>query len=157
MKKKLKDSETSSVSGTEQRYNDNEWTAARFRSFVVSALRTATRRWPPKFKALKAAYIGRKVNKKTNKMAMHYSCAHCSRHFVASDVQVDHIFPVVDPRTGFVDWETYIGRMFCEKENLQVLCKPCHSSKTALEKEERKEYGKTKEKPLARTRRPKQQ
>lgn len=153
MKKKLKGSETSSVSGTEQKYNDSEWTAARFRSFVVSALRTATRRWPPKFKALKAAYIGRQVNKKTNKMAMHYSCAHCSRHFVAKDVQVDHIFPVVDPRTGFVDWETYISRLFCEKENLQVLCKPCHSEKTASEKLQRKENGKTKESAPTRARR----
>jgi 5-methylcytosine-specific restriction endonuclease McrA len=143
--KKSKALQTSSVSGTEPRYNDGEWTASRFRSFVVSALRTATRRWPPKFKALKAAYVGRKTNKKTNKLAMHYACAHCARHFVAVDVQVDHIFPVVSPQTGFVDWETYIGRMFCEKENLQVLCKPCHSVKTSLEKEERKEYGKTKE------------
>lgn len=143
--KKSKALPISSVSGTEPRYNDGEWTAARFRSFVVSALRTATRRWPPKFKALKAAYVGRKTNKKTNKLAMHYSCAHCTRHFVAVDVQVDHIFPVVSPQTGFVDWETYIHRMFCEKENLQVLCKPCHSIKTSLEKEERKEHGKTKE------------
>lgn len=157
MKKKLKDSETSSVSGIEQRYNDSEWTAARFRSFVVSALRTATRRWPPKFKALKAAYIGRKVNNKTNKMAMHYACAHCSRHFIAKDVQVDHIFPVVKPSVGFVDWDTYIARLFCEKENLQVLCKPCHADKTALEKTERKDYGKTKETPTTRTRRTKQQ
>jgi 5-methylcytosine-specific restriction endonuclease McrA len=136
---------TSSVSGTELKYNDGEWTAARFRSFVVSALRTATRRWPPKFKALKDAYIGRQVNKKTNKMAMHYACASCSNHFVAKDVQVDHIFPVVSPQTGFVDWETYISRLFCEKENLQVLCKPCHVEKTALEKLQRKDNGQTKE------------
>lgn len=145
MRKKSKVLETSSVSGTELKYNDSEWTASRFRSFVVSALRTATRRWPPKFKALKEAYIGRKVNQKTNKMAMHYACAGCDVHFVAKDVQVDHIFPVVDPRTGFVDWETYISRLFCEKENLQVLCKPCHAEKTASEKLQRKENGQTKE------------
>jgi 5-methylcytosine-specific restriction endonuclease McrA len=144
-RKKLKALPISSVSGTEPRYNDEEWTAARFRSFVISALRTATRRWPPKFKALKAAYVGRKTNKKTNKMAMHYACASCAIHFVAKDVQVDHIFPVVNPKTGFVDWETYISRLFCEKENLQVLCKPCHSEKTALEKLQRKDNGKTKE------------
>jgi len=145
MKKKLKGSGISSASGTERKLNDSEWTAARFRSFVVSALRTATRRWPPKLKALKAAYIGRKVNQKTNKMAMHYACASCDIHFVAKDVQVDHIFPVVEPNVGFVDWDTYINRLFCEKENLQVLCKPCHAEKTALEKTERKDYGKTKE------------
>ena len=48
-------------------FNDGEWTAAKFRSFVTGALRTATRRWPPKYKALKEAYIGRQTNKKTGK------------------------------------------------------------------------------------------
>ena len=124
----------------ERKYNCGEWTPARFRSFVVSALRTATRRWPPKFKALKEAYIGRKTNKKTNKLAMHYRCAHCRKEFIAADVQVDHVLPVVNPKTGFTSWEDYINAMFCEKENLQVLCKPCHSVKTQIEKQERKEY-----------------
>jgi len=124
----------------ERKYNCGEWTPARFRSFVVSALRTATRRWPPKYKALKEAYIGRKTNKKTNKLAMHYKCACCKKEFVAADVQVDHILPVVNTKTGFTTWEEYINNMFCEKENLQVLCKPCHSIKTQEEKLERKEH-----------------
>jgi 5-methylcytosine-specific restriction endonuclease McrA len=141
MNEKLKPSETSSI---KRLYNCGEWTPARFRSFVVSALRTATRRWPPKYKALKEAYAGRKTNKKTNKLAMHYKCACCKKEFVAADVQVDHILPVVNTKTGFTTWEEYINNMFCEKENLQVLCKPCHSIKTQEEKDERKEYGKTK-------------
>lgn len=122
----------------------------------MSALRTATRRWPPKYKALKAAYVGRKTNKKTNKLAMHYRCAHCRKEFVAADVQVDHIQPVVNTKEGFTTWEDYINNMFCEKDNLQVLCKTCHSVKTQIEKEERKEYGKTKgqqEQPKTRARR----
>jgi 5-methylcytosine-specific restriction endonuclease McrA len=105
---------------------------------------------------LKEAYVGRKTNKKTNKLAMHYKCACCKKEFVAADVQVDHIQPVVNPKTGFTTWEEYINNMFCEKSNLQVLCKPCHSVKTQEEKEERKEYGKTKgeqEQPKARAKR----
>jgi 5-methylcytosine-specific restriction endonuclease McrA len=93
---------------------------------------------------LKEAYVGRKTNKKTNKLAMHYKCACCKKEFVAADVQVDHILPVVNTQTGFTTWEEYINNMFCEKENLQVLCKTCHSVKTQEEKEERKEYGKAK-------------
>ena len=118
--------------------NGGEWTDARFRSFVTSALRAASRRWPPKFKALKEAFVGRKTNKKTGKLAMHYKCAKCKKHFVATDVQVDHIFPVVDPKTGFVSWDLFIDRIFCEIENLQVMCKPCHKVKTEEEKAERK-------------------
>ena len=118
--------------------NGGEWTDARFRSFVTSALRAASRRWPPKFKALKEAFIGRKTNKKTGKLAMHYKCAKCKKHFVATDVQVDHVLPVVDPKVGFVGWDSFIDRIFCEIENLQVLCKPCHKVKTEEEKAERK-------------------
>jgi 5-methylcytosine-specific restriction endonuclease McrA len=118
--------------------NGGEWTEARFRSFVTSALRAASRRWPPKYKALKVAFVGRKVNTKTGKLAMHYKCANCCKHFVATDVQVDHIEPVVDPIKGFQTWDIFINRIFCEIENLQTLCKPCHKIKTDLEKQERK-------------------
>jgi 5-methylcytosine-specific restriction endonuclease McrA len=92
------------------------------------------RRWPPKWVALKEAYVGKKINKKTGKQAMHYKCASCKKDYVAKDVQVDHVNPVVDPTTGFVSWDVYIDRLFCERENLQVLCSTCHKKKTAEEK-----------------------
>jgi len=69
---------------------------------------------------------------------MHYKCAKCKKHFVAADVQVDHILPVVSTTEGFVRWDLFIDSIFCEIENLQVLCKPCHKVKTELEKAERK-------------------
>lgn len=118
--------------------NGGEWTEARFKSFVTSALRAASRRWPPKYKALKEAFVGKMVNEKTGKMAMHYKCASCTKLFVATDVQVDHIEPVVDPKKGFAGWDVYIDRMFCEIKGLQVLCKVCHTVKTDKEKLERK-------------------
>jgi len=122
----------------DKKRNGGEWTDARFRSFVTSALRAASRRWPPKYKALKEAFVGKKTNKKTGKLAMHYKCAKCKKLFVAADVQVDHILPVVSTSEGFVGWDSFIDRIFCEIENLQVLCKPCHKVKTEEEKAERK-------------------
>jgi 5-methylcytosine-specific restriction endonuclease McrA len=74
------------------------------------------------------------TNKKTGKQAMHYKCAACKKDYVSKDVQVDHVNPVVDPATGFVSWDVYIDRLFCEGENLQVLCSTCHKKKTAEEK-----------------------
>jgi 5-methylcytosine-specific restriction endonuclease McrA len=115
-------------------HNSGEWTDAKFRSFITSALRAASRRWPPKYKALKEALTGRKVNAKTGKMAMHYKCVACEDIFIAADVQVDHISPVVDPKKGFVSWDVYITRMFCEIDGMQVMCKPCHNIKTTEEK-----------------------
>lgn len=118
--------------------NGGDWTEGRYRSFVTSAIRGAFRRWPPKFKVLKNAQTTKKINKSSGKMAMHYKCAVCKKQFTSTNVQVDHILPVVDPETGFVDWDTFIDRMFCEEENLQVVCKPCHLKKS---KEERKKRG----------------
>ncbi len=110
------------------------WTDGRFRSFITSALRGGFSRFPNKYNALKDAFVSKKVNKKSGRVAAHYRCAGCSKTFPSKDVQVDHILPVVDPITGFVGWDVYIQRMFCPPENLQVLCKPCHASKTKKER-----------------------
>ena len=118
----------------EVKRNDGEWTDGRYRSFITSTLRGGVRRWPPKWKALKAAELGRKINKKSGKLAMHYTCAVCKLEHVAKDVQVDHIEPVVDPAVGFLSWDVYIDRMFCNSGNLQVLCMVCHQLKTKEEK-----------------------
>lgn len=120
--------------------NSGQWTEARFNSFIKSALRAASRRWPPKYEILSEACTGSKTNVKTGRLAKHYRCAMCQGHFPAKDVQVDHILPIIDPVVGFVDWDDVIDRMFCEKNNLQVLCTdPCHKSKTAVEKQQAKE------------------
>lgn len=120
--------------------NDNEWTQARFNSFIKSALRSATKRWPPKYKTLNEACVGVEINKSTNRKAKHYKCAGCEGHFPLKEVQVDHIVPIIDPKTGFVSWDETINKMFCEKEGLQVLCSACHKEKTIAERATRKEY-----------------
>lgn len=67
-------------------------------------------------------------------MAQHYRCNVCKKEFPSKEIQVDHIKPVVDPKVGFKDWNTYIKRMFCSEKNLQAVCKPCHKEKTKKEK-----------------------
>lgn len=70
-----------------------------------------------------------------------YTCAGYSTepHVVrAKEVAVDHIAPVVDPKTGFVSWDAFIERLFSERENFQVLCKECHKKKSSDEKDIRK-------------------
>jgi len=113
------------------------WTEGRLRTFITSTLRGGFRKYPPKYETLKAASVGKKVNAKTNRMAEHFTCNMCKGEFPAKEVNVDHIFPVVCPYTGFVDWNTFISRLFCEGGNLQVLCSPCHDIKTAEERVER--------------------
>lgn len=91
---------------------------------------------------MKAAYVDRRINSSTGRMAKHYRCAGCDGIFPMSRVVVDHIEAVVDPQTGFVSWDEYIKRMFCSVEGLQVLCNgeasSCHFQKSLAENEVRK-------------------
>lgn len=120
--------------------NNGQWTEARFNSFVKSALRSASQRWPPKYQILAEAFTGQKINTKTGRLAKHYRCAKCQNEFVAKDVQVNHIVPVV-LTSGFDNWDGVVNRMFCEKEGLEVLCIPCHKTITKEENTERKTNG----------------
>lgn len=116
-----------------------EWTPARRRSFIVSVLRNGSRRWPPKYETLNKSKTVKKINKKTGRQAQHFLCATCQKDFPQKEVQVDHKEPVVDPAVGFVNWDTFIERLYCDESNLQVLCKTCHDIKSKGEREFSKE------------------
>lgn len=111
----------------------DRWTEARYRSFITSTLRGGSRRWAPISDVQKKARVSRGI----------YKCAGCGEHVPAStkdgrkrvqNVFVDHINPIVDPEKGFENWDTFIERLFCEEDNLQLLCKACHDDKSAKEK-----------------------
>jgi 5-methylcytosine-specific restriction endonuclease McrA len=87
---------------------------------------------------LREAGVGSKENKATGRWAKHYRCSHCGNEYPSTGVAVDHIEPVVGVVEGFVSWDVFIERLFCPKENLQVLCTACHKAKTATEREDRK-------------------
>lgn len=122
--------------------NNGQWTEARYESFIKSALRRASVRWPPRYQTLKEAFVEKKVNKETGRQAMHYECAKCKEHFPAKQVEVNHKEPIV-PVTGFDSWDGVISRMFCEKDKLEVLCKPCHKLITKEENDARREHSKS--------------
>ena len=109
--------------------NNATWTEARYEGFITSILRSGSRRWAPKYSTLKDAYTKTKTNKKSGRLAKHYRCAICSGEFTSTNVQVDHIVPIGRD----LDWNTFIEALFCEKDNLQVLCKSCHKEKTKSE------------------------
>ena len=64
-----------------------------------------------------------------------YECKSCNKLFGRKEVHVDHIQSVVSVRDAWIDWNTYIARLFVSAEEMQVLCVNCHSSKTLLENE----------------------
>jgi ribosomal protein L44E len=97
-------------------------------------LRQGTRRWPPKYETLNNAKTEKRINPKTKRLAQFYLCAACATEHTSTGVAVDHVEPVVGPE-GFTTWDNYIERMFCEANNLQVLCDSCHHLKTQEEKQ----------------------
>jgi len=121
--------------------NGGDWTEARFNSFIKSALRNASQKWPPRNNIKKKARVSRGI----------YLCACCGKHVPASlppkegnkrrinNAVVDHIEPVIDPAKGHTTWDEVINRMFCEEDGLQVMCHECHTIKTQEEKEIAKE------------------
>ena len=118
-------------------YNGGTWTEARYNSFIKSALRSASQRWPPRYHVLNDAKVGKRINPKSGRLAEHYICAACRQAFPGKEIQVNHITPVV-PTTGFDSWDGVISRLFCEKSGLEALCIPCHKQITRSENEERK-------------------
>lgn len=118
-----------------RKYNNGAWTEGRWNSFITSILRSGSRRWPPKYSTLNLAKTTKKINVKTGRLAQHFLCATCQEEFVAKDVQVDHRIPIGTDKT----WDEFIEGLYCEADNLQVLCLDCHKKKTLSEKPPKKE------------------
>jgi 5-methylcytosine-specific restriction endonuclease McrA len=106
------------------------WTEARYTSFIRSALRGAFRRWQPRYDVLADAYTRVTKNKTSGRQAKHYRCATCKEEFPQKQMQVDHKEPI----GALKSWDEFIEKLFCEKDNLQAICKPCHLIKTNKEK-----------------------
>jgi 5-methylcytosine-specific restriction endonuclease McrA len=98
------------------------------KAFVVNALRRASVRWPARTETKQAARVSRG----------NYLCAGCGEIVRAKEISVDHIEPVISPSEGFTDWNTFVARLFCSKENLQCLCADCHKEKSKQENQQRK-------------------
>lgn len=125
-------------------YNGGQWTLARMRSFVMSALRRA--QWPVKYECINKAFVEKGLNPKTGRPCKLHRCPSCQDLFPAKDMQADHIDPVVplDGQWGNTtewlgyNWNELLPRLFAEEEAYQALCHTCHQVKSQGEKEERK-------------------
>lgn len=124
------------MTAKQRKYNGGNWTPARYRTFITSALRSSFRRWPPRSECLKQAAVGKRLNPDSGRVATFYVCKSCNESFSAKHIQVDHVKPIV-PTTGWNGWDEVINRLYCELAGLQVLCKPCHKIKTQKENKKR--------------------
>lgn len=93
--------------------------------FIISALRKIWLRDPNRNQCLKNARVSRGC----------YCCNVCKKIFSRNEVHIDHISPI----GKFINWDIFIMRLFCNLDNLQVLCKDvCHKQKSKLERDGRR-------------------
>ena len=109
-------------------------TESAFWGFIRSSLRQKSRWWKPitqcKMKA-RRTYKGPLKRQK-----FEYQCKECSSWFPDKKINVDHIVPAGTLRCAN-DLPGFVERLFCEVDNLQVLCETCHNKKTQDEKSKR--------------------
>jgi len=80
--------------------------------------------------------------KKAHKGRAEWECQLCKQIFGSSkDLHGDHFFPVIDPDTGFTNWDDYINKLFLGE--IQAICKTCHQEKSNKENETRREQKRT--------------
>jgi hypothetical protein len=107
---------------TETPWEDNNWTKARYFSFIRSALRSATMKYPAKQKYLESMCRKAPVGSRAKKLV---NCEECDLVMAKSHAHVDHIIPC-GALKNFSDIERFASTLFCGVGNFAVLCKMCN-------------------------------
>lgn len=125
-------------------------------SQIRSAIRRTFSRSPLVQEVLKSVRSEHDQYKKDGNLAkrkaVRYKCAECGKLFMRTEVAVDHVDPVIPLDKEFTNWDEFVGRLFCNEDNLQVLCSykikdkhkhgdelSCHHKKTQQERALRKQ------------------
>lgn len=111
--------------------NAGTMTESAFWSFIRSALRQKSRWWKPVTECKQKAR--RKYSGPGKRQKFEYQCSICMAFYPEKDINVDHIVPAGSLNTAG-DLPGFVERLFCEIDNLQVLCATCHNKKTQHEK-----------------------
>jgi 5-methylcytosine-specific restriction endonuclease McrA len=118
-------------SATPKPRNAGTMTESAFWGFIRSALRQKSRWWKPITQCKQKA---RRAYKGPNKrQKFEYQCSQCKEWHAEKNINVDHIIPAGTLKCAN-DLPGFVERLFCEADNLQVLCSGCHDMKTKQEK-----------------------
>lgn len=110
---------------------DSTWSEARYFSFIRSALRKAFSKYPVKYKV--KAEASRPYKGPDKRRKKEYQCNVCKKWFADKEVAIDHIEPCGSLK-NYDDLPKFVSTLFCESDNLQVICTACHSQKTQEER-----------------------
>lgn len=115
--------------------NSGTMTESAFWSFIRSGLRQKSRWWKPISEC--KAKTKRTYKGPIKRQKFEYQCNQCKNWYPDKQVNVDHICPAGSLNSA-QDLPGFIERLFCEVDNLQLLCECCHNIKTKQEKDDKK-------------------
>lgn len=106
-------------------------TESAYLAWIRSALRSKSLRWPPRAHALELA---RRPYKGPNKrQKWEYLCVLCTKWHNAKTVIVDHHPVAAGSILSVADIGPFANNLYCEVDNLRVLCDTCHLRHTLAE------------------------
>jgi len=109
-------------------------------SYILSQIRALLRKLSMRMPSIRQIKLeSRRAYKGPHRLLkFEYECNHCHEWFPEKCVQVDHLVPAGSMKT-FHDVGPFAQRLlFPAHGHLQVLCLPCHNTKTQAEKSARK-------------------
>jgi 5-methylcytosine-specific restriction endonuclease McrA len=65
---------------------------------------------------------------------------------IRGKIEMDHKIPVVQPKSGFANFDDYIHSLWVDENGYTGLCSECHAKKTSEENKERVKHGTLKRK-----------
>ena len=74
----------------------------------------------------------KKNGDRTKRDSVKYECDACKELFSGTQIDVDHNIPLGSFKS-LDEIKSFIKRLYCDYENLQILCEYCHKHKTLLD------------------------
>lgn len=108
-------------------------------ALIKGALRRVFSRSELRRQALSLARVNHSDPKRP-RVKTWYRCPLCHGYFAQAEMNVDHVIPVVplDKSLEEMSADDIVNRIWCDKENLMAICKPCHTRKSSVETKERR-------------------
>jgi 5-methylcytosine-specific restriction endonuclease McrA len=126
----------------------NSRISAKERNLIKGAIRRVFSRSEMRRKVLDKSVLLCYSDPRRPKVKTWCKCALCGQPEAKSYMEVDHISPIipVDSTLESMSWDEVINRTWCDENNLQVVCPPCHKEKTRAESKQRTKNKKGKQK-----------
>lgn len=115
------------------RITKKEW------GLVKGALRRVFSRSDLRRNAIERTIVRDYIDLRRPRVKTWCKCPECRNHFAKSEMEVDHVSPVVPVTKSLYDMtaDELVDNIWSVEQNLRAMCKECHTAKTRIEARER--------------------